>query len=341
MLAAIIFAGVYSTQNRGLWAYEAFGDNRYFVFEYLPTLFGIILLIWLFQIQTAIQRTTPFIAMASESLKQRSEAVFLELYPMQFLLPKLEHFRAGQPIIGTCYVIFWLFSWTIPLLASSFNVRFDTDSGTWRWIAVQGIIWTIAVLYILLIVALIVVGAYISRKKTGLKWDPRSIADIIALLERSNIMNDYSGSETFAEAEFRQRLANRTDRIGYWHTSKRTTDIFYGIGEEGGATRRYSIEAGRIREKAPEREFPLPDDVEAQGGDFSIRMDIRSANVRLRYLPWYLKDTFVIMWIVIAIVFLLAFLIVSFVNDKTKQGFLPQVPARADSGESPSSQTNF
>ncbi|KAF2817476.1 uncharacterized protein BDZ99DRAFT_374636 [Mytilinidion resinicola] len=331
MLAGLIFCAVYSNQNQGLWEYISFGDNRYFVFEYLPTLFGIIILIWLFQIQIALQRTAPFIAMASESQKQRSEAVFLELYPMQFLLPKLEHFRAGQPVIGVCYVIFWLFSWTIPLLASSFNVRYHTASGSWRWIAVQGVIWTTAVLYILLILALTALGAYITRKTTGLKWDPRSIADIIALLERSNIMNDYSGSETFVEDEFRQRLGNRTDRIGYWHTSKRTNDIFYGIGEEGGATRRYSIEQGRIREKAPERQYPAPGDVEAQRGDFSIRMDIRSAGVRLRYLPWYLKDTFVIMWIVIAIVLLLAFFVVSFVNSKTRYGFLPQVPARANS----------
>lgn len=332
MLAALIFCAIYSNQNEGLWDYIAFGDNRYFVFEYLPTLLGVIILMWLFQIQTALQRVSPFIGMSSGSAKQRSESVFLELYPTQFLLPKFEHFRAGQPVIGVCYVIFWLFLWTIPLLASCFNVRFrgSPTDGHWRWIAVQGVLWTVITLYILLILALITLSAFLFRKQTGLKWDPRSLADIIALLERSNIMNDYNGSETFAKEEFRQRLANRSDRIGYWHTSRRQNDIFYGIGEEGGVTRRYSVEQGRIREKAPERVYPGSAN-QSGPGDFSIRMDIRSPNIRLRYLPWYLRDTYVIAWIVIAIVLLLAFLVVSFVNSAVKTGFLPQIPARANS----------
>ncbi|KAF2192526.1 hypothetical protein K469DRAFT_620897 [Zopfia rhizophila CBS 207.26] len=334
MLAALIFCAVYSNRNNGagLWNYISFGDNRYFVFEYLPTMLGMIILMWLFQVQIALQRIVPFISMASESMRQRSEAVFLELHPMQFLLPKLEHFRAGQPFIGACYVIFWLFLWTIPLLASSFNVRFNVNDRVWRWIAVQGVLGTVIVLYILLILALLALMFFLLRKQTGLKWDPRSLADIIALLERSNIMNDYNGSETFEKNEFRQRLGGRTDRLGYWHTTKRPNDIFYGIGEEGGATRRYSIEQGRIREKGPERSYPEPPLPGTQRpGDFSIRMDIRSPGVRLKYLPWYLRDTSVIAWIVTALVLLIAFLVVSFVNSAVRLGFLPQVYARTDS----------
>jgi Protein of unknown function (DUF3433) len=342
MLTGLIFCAVYSNQNQGLWNYISFGDNRYFVFEYLPTIFGIIILMWLFQIQIALQRIVPFIGMASDSARLRTEAIFLEIYPTQFLIPRLEYFRSGQPLIGVCYLIFWLFLWTIPLLASSFNVRYDHDTGHWRWIAVQGVIWTTIVLYILLILALIALGVFLFRKQTGLKWDPRSLADIVALLERSNVMNDYNGSETFIQPEFRQRLANRSDRLGYWHTSRRPNDIFYGIGEEGGATRRYSIEQGRIREKAPERLYPGPSgniESERGAGDFSIRMDLRSPGVRLRYLPWYLKDTFVVAWIVIAIILLIAFFVVSFVNSAAKNGFLPQVSAAANSGKSSNTRT--
>jgi hypothetical protein len=332
MTGALIFSAVYSNRNngKGLWNYKTFGDNRYFVFEYLPTMLGMFIFIWLLQIQIALQRIVPFISMASESAHQRSESVFLALYPMQFLLPKIEHFKAGQPLIGACYVIFWLFSWTIPLLAAAFNVRYDLDDSVWRWIAVQGVIWTVIVLYILLILALFALMFFLLKKQTGLKWDPRSLADIIALVERSNSLNDYNGSETFEKSEFRQRLATRADRLGYWSTTKRPNDVFYGIGEEGGATRRYSIEQGRIRENVPERsDAPLSGT--QRPGDFSIRMDIRSPGVRLKYLPWYLRDTSVIAWIVTALVLLVAWLVVSFVNSAVRQGFLPQVMARTDS----------
>jgi hypothetical protein len=327
MLAGLIFAAVYSNRDGGygLWDYKTFGDSRFFVFEYLPTLFGMLLLVWLLQIQTALQRVMPFISMASNSFHQRSEAVFLRLYPTQFLLPNFEHFRAGYHGIGACYVIFWLFIWTIPLLASAFNVRYALGRGVWRWVAVQGVIWTVVTLYILLIIVLVFLMVFLIRNPTGLRWDARSLADIISLLERSNNLADYNGSETFEKGDW-HFVSNRADRIGYWTTTGRPNDIFYGIGEEGGEARRFSVEEGRIREKGPQRAKPEP----TQGNDFSIRMDIRSPDVRLKYLPWYLKDTSVIAWIVIASILLVAFLVVSFVNNAVRLGFLPQVFARTN-----------
>ncbi|USP82545.1 hypothetical protein yc1106_09819 [Curvularia clavata] len=328
MLAALIFAAIYSNRNDGygLWDYGAFGDGRYFIFRYLPTLLGTLLFLWLIQIQTALQRIVPFVSMSSDSFHQRSDAVFLRLYPMQFLVPNLQHFRAGHPGIGVFFVISWLFTWTVPLLAASFNVRYNLARAVWRYIAVQGVIWTVIVLYILLVLALIYLTVFLMRNPTGLKWDPRSLADIIVLLERSNHLVDYNNSETFTKGDW-DNVGNRTDRLGYWTTTNRPNDVFYGIGEEGAETRRVSVEDGRIREQRPTRSKPDT----AQANDFSIRMDIRNPGVRLRYLPWYLKDTSVIAWIVIACVLLVAFLVVSFVNNAVRLGFLPRVFARTGS----------
>lgn len=331
MLGVLIFCAVYSNRDNGLglWDYIEFGDNRYFVFEYLPTLLGAILFLWLIQVQIALQRIVPFVSMASESYHQRSEAIFLQLYPMQFLFPRLEYFRAGQPLVGLCFLVFWVFSWTIPLLASSFNVRYDVDRSVWRWVAVQGVIWTVVALYILVVVALSMLLIFL-RRNNGLKWDPRSLADIITLLERSNIMSDYTGSETFQKGDW-DNLRGRGDRIGYWSTTKRPNDVFHGIGEEGAPTRRYSIEDGRIREKGPERAFLDPSaTAQHRPSDFSIRMDIRGETIRLRYLPWYLRDSSVVAWIIAALVLLIAFLVISFVNSAVRLGFLPQVFARTD-----------
>lgn len=329
MLAGLIFSAIYSDRNGdiGLTDYGRFGDGRYFIFEYLPTLLGMLILLWLIQIQAALQRIVPFISMASESVRRRSKAVFLPLYSTQFLLPNTGYFRAGHRRVGACHIIFWLFTWTIPLLASAFNVRYDLERGVWRWVAVQGVIWTIITLYILLVLALIVLMLFLMSNQTGLRWDPRSLADIFALLERSNNLADYNGSETFEKDDW-HLISSRADRIGYWTTTKRPNDAFYGIGAEGEDVRRFSVEEGRIREKAPERALPEP----AQGNDFSIRMDIRSPDVRLRYLPWYLRDGAVIAWIVVACILLIAFLVVSFINSAVRLGFLPQVLAHTNAG---------
>ncbi|QDS68159.1 hypothetical protein FKW77_010363 [Venturia effusa] len=346
MLAGLIFCAVWSRTHRGLWNYNKFGDGRYFVFEYLPTMFGMFILIWLFQIQTAVQRISPYMAMASQSTRSRSEASFLDLYPTNFLLPRTQHFTADQPVIGVCFLIFWLFLFSIPLLASTFNVRYYTDLSAWRRVAVQGVIWTLVALYIMTITALVVLSTHLWRNSTGLKWDPRSLADIIALLERANIMSDYTGSETFRSmSQFKQLLWNRTDRLGYWHTSRRPQDIFYGLGEEGGATRRYSIEQGRIREKPAGAGHSQHSsisstasslgDIENNGPDtadgFDIRADIRSTGVRRGYMPWFLSSSAILAWIILAIVLLIAFYVVAFVNQASTRGFLPQLDAAADS----------
>jgi hypothetical protein len=343
MFIGLVFSAVWSRNHNGLWNYSNFGDNRYFIFEYLPTFFGMIILTWLFQIQIAVQRISPFMAMASYSTKSRSEGAFLDLYPTQFLLPNFQHFHAGQPIIGACFSIFWLFLFTIPLLASSFNVKYygPANAGIWRWVAVQGAIWTVVVLYLFLIIAIITLTVKLWRTPTGLKWDPRSLADIIALLERANIMNDYADTEIFSNmSEFKQRLWNRSDRLGYWHTSRRPQDIFYGLGEEGGATRRYSVEQGRIREKRPVLSqhssvssfADLEAGAPAPAGEFSTRADIRSNAIRKRHMPWFLSSSAILAWIIIAVVLLIAFYVVAFVNQASTRGFLPQLSANANSG---------
>jgi hypothetical protein len=329
MLGALVFCAVYSNRT-GFWDYQVLGDNRYFVFEYLPTLLGAILYLWLLQVQIALQRVVPFISMASSQYRQRQEAVLLQLYPMQFLCPSLEYFRARQPLIGTCYLSFWLFSWTIPLLACTFNVRYEADSSVWRWVAVQGVIWTVIVLYILLVLALLTLFVFL-RNKTGLKWDPRSLADIIVLLERSNVVNEYVGSEMFEKKDW-DCLKDRAGKIGVWSTTNQPDVLFHGFGEEGASVRKYSVEEGSIRETTTERESSVPSAVrkDHRRSDYSIRMDMREPTVRHRYLPWYLRDSSVIAWIVSALVLYIAFLVVSFVNNRVRLGFSPQVNAHTD-----------
>ncbi|KKY22058.1 putative phosphoribosylaminoimidazole-succinocarboxamide synthase [Diplodia seriata] len=128
-------------------------------------------------------------------------------------------------------------------------------------------------------------------------------------------------------SEFRERLASRTDRLGYWNTSAKPNDIFYGLGEPGGDPRRYTVVQGRLREKQ---------DYASEGADLEaarpgdLRLDIRAESVRRRYLPWFLTDSYVVAWIIAAVVLYLTFLIVSFVNDAVIEGFDPLVSVPAD-----------
>ena len=342
ILALLLFSVIWSPDNSGLWTYVAFGDARYFVFQYLPTMIGMIALVWLMQIHTALKRMAPFLALASGSTHARNQAVFLDYYPTQFLVPNLQYFRAGQGALGSIFFVFWVFNFTIPLLASAFTVRFfgEPDAGRWRWFAVKGVVWATIALYFILIASLVALVWRIWHVPTGLRWDPRSLADLIAMYERSNIMNDYSGTEIFVtKRDFNYRLASRTDRLGYWHTASRPRDVFYGMGEEGGITRRYSIEQGRIREKASEKVYHDPTvDIEA-GGTRATWKDMRSDTVRRRYLPWFMRTTWVVLWAILAAVLFIAFILVSFLNRAVLKGFSPEL--RVSATEDGFSAANF
>jgi hypothetical protein len=62
-------------------------------------------------------------------------------------------------------------------------------------------------------IALAMIGFYFFRRSTGLIWDPWSLADIIALLSRSNSLEDTKAMTS--KRELRTRLAVSSERLGY------------------------------------------------------------------------------------------------------------------------------
>lgn len=349
MIGLLLACAVISGTGNGLFSYQYFGGGKYFVLEYLPIMLGMIVLLWLFQIQIALQRVSLFNAMAY----QVPNAINMKLYPTQFLFPAIEHFGCAQTMIGIFMVVAWLIIFTVPLLASAFNVRFygTPSNGHWMWVAVQPIVGVVLGLYVLLFMATVALMVFLMgiRKKemTGLMWDPRSIADIITMVADSNIVSDFQGSETWETHEFRNNLwkvmeqprqttgatgANRYPyRVGFW-TADKSGDSFYAIGQQDRGARSYIEKDGRLLEVNPRASISdLRSQMERRPADFTIRLDIRQEAVRYRYLPWFLNNSAVVGWILIALALLIAWLVVSFLNDAVIQGFLPKVGAASNS----------
>ena len=327
MIAGLLFCAIYPTNRSGLWAYDGVGTGRYFVFQYLPTLLASLIIICVLVIQGAIYRVFPFVTLAHERVTINS-AVLRDstLFPANYLLPNMSFFRHQEPLLGFCSITFWLALFTIPLQASLFQSRYYLPEGVWRWTAAQPIAWTLFVLYLLLAIALVLLLVRFATRQTGLKWDPVCLADILSLFHRANFLSDFQRSEI--EGSPLQNFPAKHLRLGYWMTSNHTNEAFYGIGEENVPVRRYSLERGKMRAVTDLSKFDLEGQRPKESSTFdTMERDIHTPDVRYRWLPWFLKDGFVVAWIIIALVLMIAFVVVSFVNNAVKTGFLPMLPA--------------
>ena len=335
MIAALILCNVWSTQHDGLWRYDGVDTSRYFLFQIFPQILAVIIVSWLLIIQRAIQRILPFSVLSPEQGTRQNSTIFddVTLFPTNFLIPDIACFKCGEPALGFCFTVFWLCLFLAPLQSTLFQTRYYTNDGqnVWRWTAVRPIGWTLLVLYILLIVALVLLMLRFLHRRTGLKWDPVSLADILVLFNRSNVLTDFESSK-LPNTKDGKRIS-KTYRLGYWTTSNRSNEVSYAIGEENALSRQYSLEGGKMKAKPLANPFAGPDiDLEGQRPVKSttlesLQTNIHSSNLRYGWVPWFLKDTFVVAWIVIAIILMLAFIIVSFVNQAIQNGFLPLLPA--------------
>src|SRR6201999_2779432 len=84
------------------------------------------------------------------------------------------------------------------------------------------------------------------------------------------------------------------------------------------------------------QEAPQPHesgDIEAQRLSYgsAFARNIHSPFIRYRWTPWFLRDSTVLAWIVAAVLLVIAFLVVSFVNHAVEGGFDPRLPSLTNS----------
>lgn len=134
-------------------------------------------------------------------------------------------------------------------------------------------LWTISISdasakYLLLnysINFLIVLGllVYLWDRRTGLKWDPVSLADHSMLLQRSDVLDDFSGLEYWSwKGEKTHRLyglETERYRLGYWR-DQRTNKYWHGIRKWPASTRSSSTQ-NAIDTRPETRPETRPDNV--------------------------------------------------------------------------------
>ncbi|KAJ9608064.1 hypothetical protein H2200_007052 [Cladophialophora chaetospira] len=328
MIAALIFSLIFAGTNNALFDYDGNATPRYFVFQYLPQLLGILLILWLFVIEAAVYRSLPYYSMGAS---HRSSWVLqdMRILPANYVLPDLTFFRNREPLLGITFLVFWFANFTVPLLATLYQTQWITNDGParFRWTAFRGVGWTLVAMYILLCLGLFYCAVRFRRRNSNLLWDPCSLADLICLFRRSNVGSDFEQSEVSPDPD--AQVPPRNLSLGFFTTSERP-EAFHGVGEEYAPIKRLSF-----RPEKP-KESPHPNesgDVEAQRLSYgsAFARNLHSPFIRYRWTPWFLRDSAVLAWIIAALLLTIAFLVVSFVHRAVQNGFDPQISSVTDS----------
>ncbi|EGS22940.1 uncharacterized protein CTHT_0014190 [Thermochaetoides thermophila DSM 1495] len=341
MIAALVFSAVYSHKNRGLVTWVAIHGGRYFVFRFLPQLLAGVILLYSQFLVTTMFRILPFVRLASENRDQRDGALFQELYPTTFLWPCL----VGPWNVWVAVIVTWLMNFTVPLQSSLFTVILVDD--VWTWATVQGVAWTLVALYLALLVSTVIVWRYwASVKQTGLVWDPRSLADIAALVSETNTADDYRGTQLARSREgIRFALRRRaSDRLGYWSWKDGRPGVWYTLGnplDDGNLFPVLNPSGGQRMERQSSEKHTAGASQAAEGllsgtskqhhdhdhEDLEAARPI-GTQARTRYLPWCLRTNQLLWFTITAFVLVLAVFIVSFLPaTRIADGFLPLLRA--------------
>lgn len=330
MITGVAFCNVWSHRRQGLWDYDHERGPRYFVMQFLPQILGAIIVLWTFVLQAAVYRIMPFAIMASE---RRLGRVLQDIPVLSrnFLVPDLAHFRHGEPLVGFSLFTIWLANWfAIPLLSSLFQMKWYAISGVgvWRWTAVQEIGWTLIALYGLLTIGLLVLLVRFVWAWTGVMWDPTSLADLIPVIQRSNILHDFELAETIPDVG--ESLDPRSLRLGYWSLPDKPDLFFYGIGEADAPAQTPSLHQGK-KNQNPQSTVS---DIERQNQPDTL---LSGPAVRRRWTPWFLRKMAVVVWTIVVGGLFIAFVIVSFIHNAIANGFRPRLATQPSAtGFSPS-----
>ncbi len=100
-------------------------------------------------------------------------------------------------------------------------VQVRPGDGGWEFLVSPEIGFCLISIYALLILYTLVVLARLWNRETGLKWDPTTLMDLLALLRGSNLLPIFYGLETCNRMDFQKILDHRISEfgsimLGYW-----------------------------------------------------------------------------------------------------------------------------
>ncbi|KUJ06722.1 uncharacterized protein LY89DRAFT_692331 [Mollisia scopiformis] len=234
IVAIIIFA-----RSKGGNAFHISKTRNHVAYRYVPPAIGTLTTIWWRMIITTLARMTPYISLAAEyeghhHSPHRLQRILQNDYAHTIFEPiDLTSVAAsGHWMLFGCLVIQFIIMIVIVPLKAVFIQIVSDDTG-WTVIVVRPVGYTLIAIYATLILVTLAVMWTLYNQDTGLKWDPAAIADQLALVQGSNVLNIFQGLEFALSKECTRQLKKRSPwygeiKLGYWE-HKQTQEIWHGL----------------------------------------------------------------------------------------------------------------
>jgi hypothetical protein len=213
--------------------HTAYG-NMHLVVRYVPTTVGTLTLVIFRSMRDTFARIQPYISMSnhpndlgSPGTKTIGAFYLPRLFWGKYKKKRLLHHRHQDWLR---WAMFWggLMAAQITGYKAALFSASSTSSGTWIITVHNSMAFVIISLYSVVIVLTVMTLIRMTTNKTGLRWDPITIADQLALFHGSNILGVFRELEQYHNEKAFDLLAEHSFRLGYW---KRPNDtIWYGIG---------------------------------------------------------------------------------------------------------------
>jgi hypothetical protein len=138
-------------------------------------------------------------------------------------------------LLFSTIVVHYLMTMIIVPLKAPFIQVFDNGENAWVVVIMPAVGYTLMAIYGVLALATCTIIFRLSNRELGLRWDPVSIADQLALVQGSNILKLFQGLE-FANCKECTKVLKkrwRLSRLGYWKVQENgDTRIWYGLAYE-------------------------------------------------------------------------------------------------------------
>lgn len=219
--------------------YRSHHMDMRFVVRYVPTIVGTLTTIMFRTMRDTLARTTPYICMANgrdhKGVRGSKSIGLIYTSAIYWGVLKTRLSPHHQDWLRWAVLFASIPNGQITGYKAALFTGSVTSDGIYVLTVHKSMAFLLMGLYTVIVTATIMTLVKMLTNKTGLKWDPATIADQMALFHGSNALDEFRLLEQQHRESAFDLLAEKSFRLGYWEKVENgKTSIWYGIGKTSG-----------------------------------------------------------------------------------------------------------